>query len=170
MNRTSVRKYYEWTDENVGIWIDVFPIDSLPEDEGTLLRNQSKICYDICGAYTPFSFELSFERNLKKMGKKCIYGCRSRKTEIAKYIQMIKDLPPYGSTDYVCNFGSPYGFKDIHRKELFEEYIRLPFGEITVSVIKDYHDYLEAIYGNYMQIPPVAMQVRGHSDNKYFWR
>ncbi len=34
MSRTFVRKYYQWTDEETGVWIDVFPIDGLPSDGG----------------------------------------------------------------------------------------------------------------------------------------
>ena len=170
MRRTRVRKYYQWTDEDTGIWIDVFPIDSLPEDGGKQLRDQSKLCFDVCGSCVPFSKEFDYKRHLKIIGKKIIYGWRSRRKEINKYLRLIAQIPEYGSTKSVCNIGSPYGSKDIHRKEVFEVYERTSFGEIKVSIISQYDEYLRTIYGNYMQLPPVTAQVRGHSDNKYFWR
>lgn len=99
-----------------------------------------------------------------------IYGWHNRRKEIRKYLNLIDLLPSYGTTEYVCNIGSPYGSKDIHRKELFDDYIRSPFSDITVSIIKGYHEYLEAIYGDYMKYPPLSARVRGHMDNKYFWK
>ena len=58
MRRTRVRKYYQWTDEDTGIWIDVFPIDSLPEDGGKQLRDQSKLCFDVWGSVFRFQKSL----------------------------------------------------------------------------------------------------------------
>lgn len=170
MGRTRVRKYVQWTDENTGIWIDVFPIDSLPEDGGKQLRVQGKYCFDVCGCCVPFSREFDYRRHLKIIGKKIIYGWRSRKNEINKYLKLIEQLPQYGGTSHVCNFSSPYGSKDTHRKEVFDNYMRAQFGDINISIISQYDEYLRGIYGDYMQLPPVSAQVRGHSDNKYFWR
>lgn len=170
MKRTRVRKYYQWTDEDTGIWIDVFPIDSLPGDGGGKLRSQSELCFNVCGSRVPFSTEFGYKRHLKIIGKRFLYGWRSREKEINRYIELINQVPRYGSTSMVCNIGSPYGIKDIHRKEIFEDYKRTTFESISISIISQYDEYLKNIYGNYMQLPPVAAQVRGHSDNKYFWR
>ena len=170
MERTRVRKYYQWADEDTGIWLDVFPIDSLPIDGGRKLRAQSKLCFDVCASCVPFSKEFNYKRHLKIIGKTILYGWRSRDKEINKFLQLLNQIPKYGNTMKVCNFGSPYGIKDIHRKEVFEGYERVPFEDITISIISKYDEYLKVIYGNYMQLPPVSAQVRGHSDNKYFWR
>lgn len=170
MKRTLVRKYYQWTDDETGIWIDVFPIDSLPKDKGVALRKQSRRCFDACGAYVPFSKDFSMIRNLKIIRKLVLFGRYNRKKEIEKYLKLINELPIYGSTECVCNIGSPYGTKDIHKKTIFDAYIRVPFGKIEVSIIKQYDAYLRAIYGDYMKLPPLNSRFRGHSDNKYYWR
>lgn len=170
MQRTYVRKYYQWADDETGLWIDVFPIDSLPEDFGEALRNQSQRCFDVCGASVPFSKDFSFERHLKIIGKKFLYRMTNRKREINEYLSQLARIPVYGSTEYVCNISSPYKKKDIHKKELFDNYIRKPFESIEVSVIRDYDIYLKSIYGDYMKMPPEKDRVRGHSDNKYYWK
>ncbi|MBQ3700904.1 MAG: LicD family protein [Prevotella sp.] len=170
MKRTRVRKYYQWTDAETGLWIDIFPIDSMPEDGGKALRIQSSICYNICGSRVPISRELDFKRVLKIIGKRCLYGWKNIDMEIKRYNSMIMQLPEYGSCDTVCNIGSPYGIKDTHRKDIFERYNRVEFGGIETMVIAEYDVYLRAIYGDYMQLPPLSKQVRGHSDNKYFWK
>lgn len=170
MGSTRVRKYYQWTDEDTGIWIDIFPIDSLPEDGGEKLRIQSKLCFDVCGSRTPLSRDFEWKRNIKIIGKRALFGFRNRALETHKYLQLINSAPVYHSATQVCNIGSPYGARDIHRKEVFDEYIRAQFGDFSVSIIKEYDEYLRTIYGDYMQLPPRSAQKRGHSDNIYFWR
>ena len=170
MKRTRVKKYYQWTDAETGLWIDVFPIDCLPEDGGEALRKQSGICYNICGSRVPISRELDFKRNLKIIAKRCFYGWKSIDKEIKQYNSMIMQLPVYGSSEMVFNIGSPYGTKDIHKRSLFDDYNRVEFGGIEAMIISGYDSYLKSIYGDYMQLPPEANRVRGHTDNKYYWR
>lgn len=169
MSHTIVKKYYQWTNESTGLWLDIFPIDSLPDDGGVALRAQNNKCWFMCGAKAPISFDYSLKRNLKTLGKKILYCRGDINKEIKKFNTMISQLPPYGTTPYVCNIGSPYDQKDIHKKSVFDEYKRAKFGRIEVSIITQYDNYLRAIYGDYMQLPPASKRVRGHSDNKYFW-
>ena len=49
--------------------------------------------------------------------------------------------------------------------ELFQEYVKLPFEDIEVNVLKDYDQYLKNLYGDYMKLPPEDKQV-GHHYNK----
>lgn len=169
MSHTRVKKYYQWTNETTGLWIDVFPIDSLPEDGGVALRAQNDKCYFICGARAPISSEYSLKRNLKTFGKRLLYGRGDLIKEVQKFNSMISQLPPYGMTNLVCNIGSPYKEKDIHNINVFDNYQRVKFASIEASVIKEYDSYLRAIYGDYMQLPPISKRIRGHSDNKYYW-
>jgi LPS biosynthesis protein len=169
MSHTIVKKYYKWTDESTGLWIDIFPIDSLPDDGGATLRSQNDKCWFLCGSSAPISMDYSLKRNLKTLGKKLLYCLGDRGKEIRIYNSMIAKLPPYGSTDLVCNFGSPYGIKDTHRRIIFEKFNRVVFGNIETMVISEYDTYLRTIYGDYMQLPPVSKRVRGHTDNKYYW-
>lgn len=169
MKRTRVRKYYQWTDAETGLWIDVFPIDSMPEDGGVALRAQNDKCWFLCGARAPISMEYSLKRNLKTLGKKLLYCLGDRDKEIKIYNSMISQLPTYGSTEFVCNFGSPYEKKDIHKRFVFDNYQRVKFGSIEASVITEYDSYLKSIYCDYMQLPPISKRVRGHTDNRYYW-
>ena len=170
MNKTRVRKYYQWTDEETGLWLDVFPLDSLPADNGEKMREQSSICYNVCGSKVPFSREFDLERHLKIIRKKILYGRYDRQVEIKKYLTMIDHLPKYGETEYVCNVASPYGIKDIHKRNIFNDYLRAPFGEMEVSIISEFDTYLCALYGDYMQLPPLSARVRSHAVNRYFWK
>ena len=169
MKRTLVKKYYNWTDDNTGLWIDVFVIDALPDDNGEALRSQNQKCFHSCGACVPLSFTLGLKRIVKTIAKRLLYG-NKRERNIREYLEMIRLLPPYDSSKKVSNCSSPYREKDIHNKDVFDEYIRVPFGDKEVSVIKKYDEYLRNIYGDYMQLPPLNKRVRGHSNSKYYWK
>ena len=170
MNSTLVNKYYMWTDENVGIWIDLFVIDSYIEEKYKLYYEQNAKCIHSCCASVPFSFNYSILRNIKNLRWKVMCMGYNRLTEIHKYLLQIKQLPSFGTTFKVCNYASPYHYKDIHKKNIFERYIRVPFEDLEVSVIADYDKYLKTIYGDYMELPPLSKRKRGHTDNKYYWK
>jgi len=169
MSRTFVRKYYQWTDEDTGVWIDVFPVDGLPSDRGEQIRRLTGRCFNICGARVPLSLDFSMSRVLKIIGKRVLYGWYSNRKAVHDYLQEVQKCD-YESSPLVCNFSSPYILRDIHRKEVFSSYERVPFANQTVSILKNYDEYLTNIYDDYMTPPPKDKQVRSHSDNKYYWR
>ena len=169
MTRTIVEKYYQWTDDETGLWVDIFVIDALPVDKGQALRHQNQKCFHACGACAPFTMTLGIKRILKSIVKRMVFG-NDREKEINAYLELIKALPSFEGSNIVGNFSSPYKEKDIHDKSLFEEYMRTPFGDIEVSIIKKYDDYLRNIYGDYMQLPPLNKRKRGHSNSKYYWK
>lgn len=169
MNRTVVEKYYQWTDDETGLWVDIFVIDALPADKGQALHRQNQKCFHACGACVPFTMTLGIKRILKSVVKRIVFG-NDREKAINVYLELIHALPSFEIADQVCNFSSPYGEKDIHDKSLFEEYMRAPFGDIEISIIKKYDEYLKNIYGDYMQLPPLNKRRRGHSNSKYYWK
>lgn len=169
MKRTLVKKYYNWTDDDTGLWIDVFVIDALPDDNGESLRHQNQKCFHSCGACVPLSLSLGFKRFVKIIVKRLLYG-NERERNISEYLRVIRSLPSFDCAKKVCNCSSPYREKDIHNKKVFDEYIRVLFGSRKVSIIKHYDEYLKNIYGDYMQLPPLNKRVRGHSNSKYYWK
>ena len=61
----------------------------------------------------------------------------------------------------VCPYGEYY-LKEYQRKEWYEGYAELPFGELKVRVPVDYHAFLTHVYGDYMKLPPKERQVSHH--------
>ena len=49
------------------------------------------------------------------------------------------------------------------KKELFSSTIDWPFETEKFKVFKDYDNYLENAYGDYMQLPPEEKRVSHHS-------
>ena len=167
MNKTHVRKCYQWTDKQTGVWVDIFPIDAIPKRDNNIYKLSAR-CYVACRNKKIISFKQSFLYNLKSAALLFKYGFLDRKKCIDDYLSTISKCS-YLESDKVANYASPYRLKDIHSKNLFESYIRVPFENIEVNIIKAYSEYLSALYGNYMQLPPETQRVRGHDDNDFYW-
>ena len=53
-------------------------------------------------------------------------------------------------------------------REIFDDYMNVPFEDITVSIIKGYDEYLSRMYGDYMQLPPEEQRVPHHGFTAYW--
>lgn len=54
-------------------------------------------------------------------------------------------------------------------REVYEEYVDMEFEGHYLKGLKDYDAHLRAIYGDYMQLPPIEQQVQHHGF-KAFWK
>ena len=57
---------------------------------------------------------------------------------------------------------SPYKWKDVHRKEDFEDTLELKFEDGIFKAPSGYDRVLREIYGDYMQLPPEEKRNSGH--------
>lgn len=167
MKRTKVLKYYQWTDEQTGIFIDIFPMDALPSDQGNRIKAINRRCFRACRASRPFSIEYGY-KNIMILWQRIVDGQLNRRKEIDKYLEEIS-LLDYDKAEIVCNLSSPYMGKDVHSRILFDKYIRVPFEDIEVNIIEGYDEYLRNIYGDYMKLPPPNMRICGHTANNFYW-
>ena len=169
MKETFVRKSAQWNDVQNGVWVDIFPIDGVVDEKMKLWKQCTK-CYVACRNKKLISSSQSLKYNVKSIALMLKYGKQDRKKSINKYLAMISKCD-YDCSSFVGNYASPYRNKDIHRKALFENYIRVPFENIQVNIIDGYDEYLKSIYGEYLQFPPVEDRgIRSHSSNDFYWK
>ena len=67
------------------------------------------------------------------------------------------------------NLCSDMRAKSILPRAYFDEYVDLEFEGERFKAIKDYKKYLKALFGDYMQLPPVEKRVTHHTFKAY-WR
>lgn len=169
MKRTYVRKSVQWNDDQNGVWVDIFPIDGIVEEKEMLWKSSTK-CYVACRNKKLISFKQSFHYNLKSIALLIKYGLLDRSCCINNYLTSISKCE-FDTASMVGNYASPYRNRDIHRKEVFEEYYRVPFEDTEVCIIKNFDEYLTSIYGDYMQLPPLDKRgIRSHSSNDFYWK
>jgi len=143
-----------------GIWIDIFPLDSISNIKKAKI--QKKIT-------TAIRAEMGNRQNIinnidkrkKKILKMIFIGFNSNKTLGKLQNKIMKLQNKKQNTEYFANFGSQYEIEK--QKQLKEKYFplkKMKFEGKLYNVPNDYDYVLTKIYGkNYMELPPVEKRV-----------
>lgn len=149
-----------WSAYKTGVWVDIFPMDSIGDEEEKHRARYEKIHKKWArlsiprGAKSSFSKQWGISGNLKILIKMLIslkgYGLRKK---VESFISEIKD-ETYANSSHCAQLAccDEYGF---YEKKDFEEYTSLDFEDHQLMVIKEYDKVLRLLYGDYMQLPPV---------------
>lgn len=136
------------------LWIDIFPVDYVPERLQKLyfiyIYQFLRRCY---------YFSRYYERGWQINAKKCLLNTLIRRYAINKgSAYFAKKLNSFSEkskkSNYIANnvWGTS-GKKEVIPAKLFENFKDYKFEDITVRGVCDYDTYLKVNYGNYMKIP-----------------
>ncbi|MBD8975121.1 LicD family protein [Veillonella magna] len=155
---TQVESQYTEDENNSHLWVDIFPVDGLPED----LYEVEKI-YSKCSLYRQFfvladaklgegksSFRRYAKYLLKPLAK--LYG----KTRCVKHIERIAQHYSYENSKYVgaITWGL-YGAGERMLKSEFAHTVMVEFEGHQFPTFSCWDSYLKGLYGDYMKLPPV---------------
>ncbi len=146
-----------------GVWVDVFPIDKVPEDDNRYWKIKKKvkkqfemICVAEVKGYNMIQniahlFLSPFKRFLINRSQKEIKKYNNtNSTKAAALCVWHKNFPPF-------------------LWSYLDEYVDVEFEGHSFKSIKEYDAFLRSVYGNYMQFPPENQRV-AHHFYKAFWR
>lgn len=154
-----------------GIYIDVFPIDNLP-DSMTAQKYQLKklnLLHNLVGVkirtrMIRHSIFKTFVSDLLYWSLKIV--------PISMLNKMIENtITKYSShkTQYVsCLAIGTYLKKERFERSVFKDSIDVPFEKITVAIPIRYEEVLRTIYGDYMKLPPVEQRINRHGASCYW--
>lgn len=156
---------------DVGIKIDVFPIDGVPEK---LEEFEKQFDY-----IRELNYKLLIKRwliykiplrNIKSIiyfliEKSKIFFCSYSKTQ--KMLHEIVTKYSYSSASYAATWVY-CPIKKRLDKDIFENYINVPFEDHQFKSVKDYDTWLTALYGDYMQLPPEEERIPHHGFKAYW--
>lgn len=153
-----ISKGHEKEQWQKGIYIDVFPLDNVPENQ----FSQSIFAFKNLLYIKLLECKTGVDVSSKSISKKAAFFII---TVLSKFFRfdylrqkMEKNMIRYQneSTNIVCNLGGFYGFKkELTFKRYFEESTQVIFENRNYSIIKAYDTYLRSVYGDYMKMPPV---------------
>lgn len=157
---------------SVGVWVDIMPLDGVPEEEAFRKEQYSCFC-NMNRTLTIARFWLNYIETVS--GFKRFYGkSRLMLNNIAKgnYKSIKKQMVDI-STQYdffkgtLCCFfqcGSAYTKRkqELLPVDSFGEYRLVKFENTEMMVIADYDNVLKGIYGDYMKLPPVEDRTFHH--------
>lgn len=157
--------------EELGVNIDIFPIDGIGSSE----KNRDRI----------FKKVLFYRRLLYVKLSKYSFNSKSLKISIAKTISYfvlklishkyllnkIDKLATrfnYEESDYIGCIVSGYGYKEIFSNDIFGVPKQLEFEKKFYNVPNNYDKYLRRLYDNYMQFPPKEKRITHHKYLAYW--
>lgn len=171
--RTYVHSPSPMGKKDLGVWIDVLPVDGAENDPTEF----SKHANEALDRFNRLQRVRSFQkvRNSTFLIRLGFYAISFFKQlnvnkETEKYIECCKRIP-YGSTKYAAIYTTPLlGAPRHHSYDAFKDYLLVPFEDKSFYIIKEYDHYLSNIYGDYMKLPPEGKRVPVHSMHKYYWK
>ena len=173
----SLAKVYDNRTEQIifptktGVFVDVFPIDGLPNTEKEAEQYINKYCKFIfhnilytCknNAYRPGN---KLFNSIKYIGKRVLYP--SRQKGIKKLDALINSWP-YETSSHAGFVLVETGMQGYLNKEIFEHRVLVPFENKDYYAITGYDTFLKQRYGDYIQLPPDNERVPGHAAPVYW--
>ncbi len=153
--------------KNLGVSVDIFLLDGMPEDERKSEYHYKKL-KKVRSKITGYSLlKPKIGKNVFFYAKRCwvyyIINRYRRLEDMQKQYSFIAEKFKYETSAYVYATGGAYGKKDIFRKEIFEDEEQLEFEGRYFSAPAKWDEYLRQLYGDYMQLPPIEKRVMHHN-------
>ena len=164
----------EWTSAKTGVWIDVFPLDGIPENERERKEHLDAMLHLWRSGVNFRLLKRPFLMN-KTLKKKIIWVLNKIRNSsvssdvIDQHIDLCRSIG-FGETSlYIQAAFMGYGMKEIHRKAVLDDIVYKQFEGCDLCVMAGYDEALREKYGDYMQLPPIDKQVNHHG-GKYYWK
>lgn len=156
----------------MGVWVDIFPVDKLPADDA---KRKKFVKKQIFRQYLIIAATARDIQDRKLSSKLVIYAMRVLKKLFGiKNIDLsrkcISEAKKYSNeeTDKMGCVVWGYGMREVCPKEVFEKTVFAPFEHLNLRILEDYDTYLSNIYGDYMKFPPEEERVLKHGHNTFY--
>ena len=172
--RTEGREAYQGNAVTNGVWIDIFPIDAVPEDRAERERHFSAIKREKT-LLTLETIPLIPSKNPLKMAKRLLVFpiylfAKNKDHKIrAQKICALSAKYPYESSPLVSVGQDDVYEKGVIEKDVLMQTEKIPFENITAAAPKALDRYLTQLYGDYMTPPPEGARSPRHL-YKCWWK
>lgn len=147
-----VRLGQEFMPYEQGIFIDLFPMDNVPDN--TILR---KVHFLSCFLLRKFLWSGVGYQSEKNRGLRLLYKCMHLvpRSVLIQWYEMMVRINSGHKTEMVriLTFPAPKGTYGFYRKWFLKQR-RYSFENISLTGAGDYDGYLTHKFGNYMELPP----------------
>lgn len=154
---------------DIGINIDIFPIDGVPNNR--VLRRLTFLKNDFI-RLLPGSIVIDFniQRSALKQTLLKVIDFIFRKKTFRDFALLLDSSinKSNNKSILVCNLTAGNGYKSCFHREAMSESIDITFEGKTYKTMVGYKEYLTMTYGDYMQLPPKEKQVSCHDFQAYY--
>ncbi len=152
-------------EEQYGINIDVFPVDSISSADEKSVVNKISLLIRLrnfkaasLSAYWKKRDKLLLVRVLFKLGLSFV----SYRSIFEKMDQIIREENSKPAR-FKGNITWGYGLKELTSPNVFDEFIEVSFEGKKYQSPKGYDEWLTCVFGDYMQLPPEEKRIPNHS-------
>jgi lipopolysaccharide cholinephosphotransferase len=153
-NTTNLSEVFLFEDWNMGISIDIFPIDKYISSE--LIENYKKIgelTYQL-STYMRISNPYLDEKNKKRVEEYCGRNPLELYEELESIAQQYNNSDKADCYLEIVNTQYKDPFKKVIHEEDLNHCVYLDFENTKIPAYNGYINHLKSFYGDYMQLPP----------------
>lgn len=140
---------------NHQLFIDIFPLDNVPDDD-KLAKRQARKIHFLKKIYYFKSYIInksSFKRYLRPLVRFCLLPISHQR--LYKKMDKLFQMYAQENTKCVCSMGSQYSYeKQTMNRDIYGEPILLPFDKYHFYAPQDPIAHLNKLYGDYKVLPP----------------
>ena len=168
-----------WVKRDVGVWIDIFPIDRVPDDKETFDRIYDalfllmKFNVGIRKVHTISSSRFSIRKRLKIWTLKRTHPRLIKRDpmDIVKDMDTLIALVSPPDSHHWSQLTCPEaGANEFFEEDEINEYVRLEFEGREFSAWKGYDKILRDSYGDFMQLPPKNKRKPLQNYITFYWK
>lgn len=147
---------------DLGVYVDIFPIDKIPDDDAETNVFFKKLTKKFKNMYSTIPGYYTYSENwIKRIIKPIVFspilikGKLSRKTTRQLQHEMLELMQEYNTSDahFAGYLYSEYGKKEKTNIKVFKDYKDIKFEDLWLRSINNTDNYLSGHYGNYMELP-----------------
>lgn len=165
---TFVETFFQFTNINHGLWIDIFPLDGVPGDEKHASRYVKKFhrtWFPLWASYPRIAIRRIRLKHcitdlLMDIGGFLLFFVNYH-NRVSKRIDRLTTRYKYEDCDFVASVQDLIKCP-LYKREWFDEVILHDFEGHQLYIPKKYDEVLTTIYGDYMTPPPPDKQVGHH--------
>lgn len=168
---TKIELHHASKIEHTSIWLDVFPLDAMPNNSTLraihkyrLLYERMKIQFSMYeeNVHQHRTNRPLYERVLMKFREKTGLGSNWNTYDLMCHIERTLRRYDYEHADYFVNMFGAYKFREMFPKAWFGKGVELAFEDTVIRCPVEYDKVLTQMYGDYMTLPPEEQRSQQH--------
>lgn len=148
--------------KDVGVNIDVFPIDGFPNNSDNRLNHIRKLSRLRTIYWNQYKSWFNKNRNLKlgiEVFLSKIYFLFRNEKQLSQTLDKIAKSIDYNKSKNVGIALWGYGLREVNKKNVYNDTVKVTFENNLFDAPIKYDEYLTNVYGNYMEWPPIEKRV-----------
>lgn len=169
------KSLWPWTKLDVGLWIDVFPLDAIVENQQQFSNQIHRLeplfakQLKARNALVHPSRSFGLVQNVKQLVKNTLY-CNLDVRKINQSIENNARKMEWGESTVCSQLVCGSTTREYYDKSWITKTTLMPFEDSEFCVATGWHELLAAYYGDYMRIPPVEEREQHTSYIKFYWK